>query len=84
MRVETLRARVVGRSDQRLGRGEEGGFLGQNSLPGHAHTFPGAVILGELAPTQERPWREQSGQWAILSGQGLAEKKPAFFFFLLF
>ena len=91
VRVETLKRRGgwwwVG-SDQGLGRWVEGGLLGQNSPRRHAHTFPGAVTLEELALSQERPWREQSRQWAILSGQGLAQKKLPFslpfFFFLSF
>lgn len=32
-----------------------------------------------MAPSQERPWREPRRHWAILSGQDLARKKPAFF-----
>lgn len=33
--------------------------------------FPLCSNQGELAPSQERPWREQRRQWAILSGQGV-------------
>lgn len=68
--------RVVGWSDHQPAVG----LLAQNALPGHAHPFPGTLILRELAPSQERPWREKSRQWAISSGQGLAQKKPEFFF----